>query len=409
MLKNILKSYDYTLIVVMVLLSLFGLIMVYSASIVAAIQRYDYPSDFFFQKQKWNLFIAGIVFLVGAVFPYKAMKSTRFLVSMVLLIIGGLLAIFLFGKVAGNALSWIELGKRSIQPSEFAKLSVIIYLSAVYSKKQPIINQFNRGIGPPLLYLVIICGLVAIQPDFGTAAIIAAIGGTIVLSSGINMKNMLVLLGIAFLFLLIIGLGFKEEIFSETRQDRLTSYSDPFADEKNSGYHLANSYYAIGSGGIKGLGLGQSVQKLGYLPEPHTDFIISVISEELGVLGVGFVILALAYIVLRGIYIGLRCKDPFGSLLAIGISSMIGIQAFINLGGASGVIPLTGVPLPFVSYGGSSLLQLALAMGVLVNVSMFMNFEEKYNNKDKTEKHLKAVPKRNGTKNFKPVSKSHRY
>jgi len=180
-----------------------------------------------------------------------------------------------------------------------------------------------------------------------------------------------------------VSLILKDEVFSERRLERLTSYSNPFDDEQKSGYQLANAYYAIGSGGLTGLGLGQSNQKLGYLPEAHTDFIIAVISEELGIFGVGFVLLSLAFIVLKGIHIGLKCKDPFGSLLAIGIASMIGIQSFVNLGGASGVIPLTGVPLPFVSYGGSSLLQLAIAMGILVNVSMFVKYEEKYK-KDKT-------------------------
>src|SRR3954470_12366134 len=163
---------------------------------------------------------------------------------------------------------------------------------------------------------------------------------------------------------------------------------------KDAGFHLANSFIAIGSGGVNGLGLGKSIQKLGYLPESHTDFIMAVIAEELGIWGVGFVILLLFYIVLRGIYIGLQCKDPFGSLLAIGISSMIGIQSFINLAGVSGLIPLTGVPLPYISYGGSSLLMLAGATGILVNVSMFTKYEKKY--KDKQNQNEKKVQQKDG-------------
>jgi cell division protein FtsW len=399
MFKKILKSYDYSLIIVIALLCLFGLVMVYSASMVTAIQRYDYPSDFFFQKQKFNLLLATFLFVVAALFPYKAMKSTKILLPMVVFIIGGLGALFLFGKVTNNALSWFEVGARSLQPSEFAKLSVIIYLSAVYAKKQTYINQFNKGVVPPLVYLILVCMLVAIQPDFGTAAIIFAIASTIIISSGMNLKNIakLILFGLGFLAPFVLFL--QDEIFSETRIGRFTAYSNPFTDEQNTGYHLANSYYAIGSGGLKGLGLGESVQKLGYLPEPHTDFIIAVISEELGIFGVGFVLLSLAFIVLKGIHIGLKCKDPFGSLLAIGIASMIGIQSFVNLGGASGVIPLTGVPLPFVSYGGSSLLQLAIATGILVNVSMFVKYEEKYK-KDKAAqpKPAKTVVNQNSFK-----------
>lgn len=302
---------------------------------------------------------------------------------MVIVTLSGLLILFVVGKVAGNALSWIEVGARSIQPSELAKLSVIIYLSAVYANKQSYINEFNRGVLPPLLFLVMVFFLIAVQPDFGTAGIIMLIAASIIMSSGMNFKNILKLVMIVVILLVPVSLILKDEVFSERRLERLTSYSNPFDDEQKSGYQLANAYYAIGSGGLTGLGLGQSNQKLGYLPEAHTDFIIAVISEELGIFGVGFVLLSLAFIVLKGIHIGLKCKDPFGSLLAIGIASMIGIQSFVNLGGASGVIPLTGVPLPFVSYGGSSLLQLAIAMGILVNVSMFVKYEEKYK-KDKT-------------------------
>jgi cell division protein FtsW len=388
MLKKIVRSYDYSLIVVIALLSLFGLVMVYSASLVT---WHGVASDFFYQKQKINLFMAAIVFVVMALFPYKAMKSTKILLPMVMVSLIGLGVLFVVGKVAGNALSWIEVGARSIQPSEFAKLSVIIYLSAVYAKKQSYINEFNKGVVPPLVYLSMVCLLVAVQPDFGTAGIIFLIASTIILSSGMNLKNIIRLILIVFCVVAPMAVVMQSEIFSEKRMARLTSYSDPFADESDTGYQLANSYYAIGSGGITGLGLGQGVQKLGYLPEAHTDFIIAVISEELGIFGVGFVVLSLAFIVLRGIYIALKCKDPFGSLLAIGISSMIGIQSFINLGGATGIIPLTGVTLPFVSYGGSSLLQMAIAMGILVNVSMFVKYEEKYKHQ-KEEKEPKPAP-----------------
>ena len=150
----------------------------------------------------------------------------------------------------------------------------------------------------------------------------------------------------------------SDKIFTDGRMERINGYLDPFGTAQDEGFQLVNSYLAIGSGGIKGLGLGQSVQKLGYLPEAHTDFIMAIIAEELGVFGVAFVLVGLGYLVLRGIYIGIRCRDPFGSMLAIGISGMIGIQSFINLGGMSGLIPITGVTLPFISYGGSSILSL---------------------------------------------------
>ncbi|WP_075981058.1 FtsW/RodA/SpoVE family cell cycle protein [Bacillus massilinigeriensis] len=402
MFKKILKSYDYSLLIVVVLLSIFGLVMVYSSSMVTAVQRYGYSSDFFFQKQRFNLLLAGTIFVLVALFPYKALKSNKVLIPMVALSLIGLIALFAFGHVAGGALSWVKLGTRSLQPSEFVKLSVIIYLSAVYAKKQSYINQFNKGVVPPLLYLILVCIFVAFQPDFGTAAIIFAISITIIMSSGMNMKNIAKLVTIGVVIILPFILFLKDEIFSKERLGRFEALGNPFAIEQDNGYHLVNSYLAIGSGGVNGLGLGQSVQKLGYLPEPHTDFIMSIIAEELGVWGVSFVLLSLGFIVLKGIIVAIRCKDPFGSLLAIGISSMIGIQSFVNLAGISGLIPLTGVPLPFVSYGGSSLLQLAIAIGILMNVSMFVNYERNYKNLQDKRKIQSSKANRHPNKTLYP-------
>ncbi|MFD1705756.1 FtsW/RodA/SpoVE family cell cycle protein [Siminovitchia sediminis] len=381
MFKKILKSYDYSIITVYLLLCFFGLVMIYSASMVMAVQYYGYSPDFFYQKQKINLALAFVCFLFFAVFPYKAFKNKKFLIIITVLAILGLLAVGLFGHVTNNAQSWIQIGTRNIQPSEFAKLSVIIYLSAVYSKKQTYINQLDKGVLPPLMFLIFICFLIAIEPDNGTAMIVFLVGMMIIICSGMNFKTILklVLLGIllsAILapFVLIKG----DEIFTENRLGRITGFLDPFGTEQKEGFQLVNSYLAIGSGGLKGLGLGQSVQKLGYLPEAHTDFIMAVIAEELGLFGVAFVLSALSYIVLRGFYLSTRSRDPFGSMLAIGISGLIGIQSFINLGGISGLIPITGVPLPFISYGGSSILVLSIAMGILTNVTMFVRYEERF-------------------------------
>ncbi|AZU61388.1 FtsW/RodA/SpoVE family cell cycle protein [Neobacillus mesonae] len=381
--KKILKSYDYSLIIAIFLLCAFGLVMIYSSSMAWAGPRYGVAPDFFYQKQKLWLLGFLLIFLFTATIPYKIMKFTNILVIIVGASIVTLLGLFVFGYTAGGAQSWYKIGSLKIQPAEFVKLAVIIYLAAVYAKKQAYINQFNKGVLPPLAYLFIVCFLIILQPDYGTASIIALIAGTIVFCSGMNFKNIAKLLIMTLVILLPVALVLKGHFLTEKRSSRFAVLDNPFAAEyvNDAGFHLANSYIAIGSGGINGLGLGKSIQKLGYLPESHTDFIMAVIAEELGVWGVGFVILLLSYIVLRGIYIGLQCKDPFGSLLAIGISSMIGIQSFINLAGVSGIIPLTGVTLPFISYGGSSLLMLAAAAGILVNVSMFVRFEKKYKNK----------------------------
>jgi cell division protein FtsW len=350
-----------------------------------AVQRYGASSDYFYQKQKLFLIIAFFIFVIFSFFPYKALKSNKILRTMVFGSLLLLMFLSLYGHVAGGAQSWIKLGPLSIEPSEFVKLCVIIYLSAIYAKKQAYINEFNKGVVPPLIYLAMVCFLIASQPDFGTVELILLFSSAIIMSTGISFKNFLKLGLMGAIASIPIIIIFHNKVFTSKRMGRFSVLKDPFATAKTSGYHLVNSYIAIGSGGVNGLGLGKSIEKLGYLPEPHTDFIMAVIAEELGIWGVGFVIIALAFIVLRGLHIAARCKDPFGSLLAIGISSMIGVQAFVNLAGVSGILPLAGVPLPFVSYGGSSLIQLAIASGILVNISMFVNYEKRFKEKKKLD------------------------
>ncbi|MBS4203919.1 FtsW/RodA/SpoVE family cell cycle protein [Lederbergia citrea] len=396
MFKKILKSYDYSIIAVYILLCLFGLVMIYSSSMVMAVQWYEYPADFFYQNQKLNLLAAFTVFLFFAVFPYKAFRNKKFLIVMTIISVLGLFAVSVLGHVTNNAQSWIQVGARKVQPSEFVKISVIIYLSAVYANKQRYIDQLNKGVFPPIIYLVFVCFLIKIEPDNGTAAITLLIGLMIIICSGMRLKTIikLIMMGVLAASLLAPFVILKlDKFFTAGNMKRISGFLDPFGTAGNEGFQLVNSYLAIGSGGLKGLGLGQSIQKMGYLPEAHTDFIMAVIAEELGVFGVGFVVLGLGYIVLRGFYVGIRSRDPFGSMLAIGIAGMIGIQTFINLGGMSGLIPITGVPLPFISYGGSSIVVLSIAMGILTNVAMFRKYDEKFKTKKTTpEPKLESSP-----------------
>lgn len=389
MLKKIVKSYDYSLIVAIILISLFGLVMIYSASMVWGPSEYGYESDYFFQKQKINLLLALMVFIFFAILPYKVyeMKIPLYLIFFGSIIV--LLLLWFLGHTAGNAQSWYKIGTRSLQPSEFVKVGVIIYLSAIYAKKQKYIDNFNAGVLPPILYLIVVCGLIVLQPDIGTATIIVMIAGTIIISSGMSIKSIMKLFGIALIgvsLVLPFVFLFQEDIFTENRMGRIHSFVDPFEYEDSSGYQIVNGYIAMGTGGLSGTGLGNSIQKYGYLPEPHTDFIMAIIVEELGFVGVAIVFGCLGFIVLKGLWISSKCHDAFGSLLAIGIASMIGVQAFVNLGGLTGIIPLTGVTLPFVSYGGSSIVVLAISMGILVNVSMFTKYENKYKKKHTEEK-----------------------
>lgn len=391
MFKKMLRSYDYSIVIAYILVSVFGLVMVYSSSMVIAIQIYGYESSYFFDKQLINFLISFFFFLIMSLIPYQIYKSNKFLIPLVLISLLSLFSLFFLGIIVNNAQSWIVLGTRSIQPSEFVKVGVIIYLAAVYAKKQSYIHDFNKAVAPPLLFLILTCFLTAVQPDIGTASIIFLIGCVIIICSGMGLKNILRLVLIGIIAAVVcspIILAKKDVLFTEKRLGRIYSYLDPFKYEMDEGHQLVNSYLAIGSGGWKGVGLGKSIQKLGYLPEAHTDFIMAIIAEELGIFGVIIVIGLLAFIVLKGIYIGMKCQDPFGSLLAFGISGMIGIQTFINLGGVSGLIPITGVTLPFISYGGSSLLVLGISLGILMNVSMFTNYEWKYKKQRKKTSHV---------------------
>jgi len=358
-----LKDYDFTLIITPILLSLFGMVMIYSASMVTAVVEGHESTHYFVRQLQWfGIGLAGFIFC--CIFPYKYyQKLMKIIILIVILLLVGVL---LFGNTVNNAKSWFSFGPVSLQPAEFAKLGLIMYLASVYSKKQAYINDFSKGVLPPLVLTVLILTLIVMQPDIGTAAIIFLIACSVIFSSGIRFKHLFTLAaaGIALLAVAI------PNMVTDVRVSRFTGAYQPFQAPDDGGYHLIQSYLAIGGGGLTGAGLGQSVQKLGYLMEAHTDFIMAIIAEELGFLGVVIVIGLIATIVLRGIFISRKCDDSFGALLAIGISCMIGIQAFINLGAISGVLPITGVPLPFVSYGGSSLLVLLISMGILNNIAM---------------------------------------
>ncbi|MED5247486.1 FtsW/RodA/SpoVE family cell cycle protein [Priestia sp. LL-8] len=396
MFKNIIKCYDYKFIVSLILLSVIGLIMVYSASMVTAVARYGFTGDYFYQKQKLALIAGFFFFCITAIIPYKIYQEKKVLKLAIAGVITLLLLVLVFGHTAGNAQSWLIIGPIRIQPLELTKLVIIVYLSAVFTNKQGYINDLKRAIIPPILIVFFICFLIAMQPDYGGILLILGVVAAIVLCSGISKKSMLkiALLGVAGVIVMMIVLlvtGHIATVFSPVRISRFTGFLHPFENQRGDGYQLVNSYLAIGTGGLKGLGLGQGIQKAGYLPESHTDFIMAVIAEELGFWGVLIVLGLLFFIIIKGLRIAQKCKEPFGSLLAIGISVMIGIQVFVNLGAVTGMLPITGVTLPFVSYGGSSLTLSMLSMGVLANISMFNKFEEKYKSQSVKHNKLKSV------------------
>lgn len=371
--KRAWKSFDYTLLLPLLIVCTLGIIMVYSASSIVAITKYESTSGQFFRSQLRAMIIGAFLFVMLASVPYHVWKKKIVAVS---IYAGGtfvLVLVLVFGKVVNNAKSWLW----GTQPSELIKLCVIIVIARFFAKWHEQDRIAGRSKIGTWGFLFTVLLLIKMQPDVGTDMLIAAIVGMMIFCSGIRVDVWLKRLALTSIiwvpFVYLIG---KFGLTGE-QSGRIQTFLNPFQDPEGEGFHIINSFIAIASGGIRGLGLGNSVQKYGYLPEPHTDFIMAIVSEELGFLGVTVILAALALIVIKSFKIAQRCKDPFGSMLAIGVGSMIGIQTIVNVGGVTGLLPLTGVPVPFVSNGGSSLVANLMAMGILANIASQVKAQEK--------------------------------
>ncbi|EMR07641.1 Cell division protein FtsW [Bhargavaea cecembensis DSE10] len=380
-LKRYIRNFDFPLFFVYLALCLFGLVMIYSASMVWAVNRYGFDADHFYKRQLVNLAVALPALALGAIIPFKHYKRKGFMALMLFVTFALLFTVHFigFGDEAG-ARSWIDLGPINLQPSEVAKIAFILYFSGFFAKKlqQNAINDLNNSVFPPVILLAFAVLSIMMETDIGATMILLVTSVSVMAASGMRPKTFFKFSGLAiaaaFLFVLVAVLSGKQ-LLTDGRLARLTTFMDPFEDPLGSGFQIINGYLAIGAGGLKGLGLGQSVQKMGYLPEPQTDFIMAIISEELGILGVLIVVGGLGFIVMRAISLALKTKNPQARMIAAGIGSLIGFQTFVNLGGMTGLMPLTGVPLPFISYGGTSLILLSFCIGILLNVSMFVRNE----------------------------------
>lgn len=358
--------------------------MIYSASAMAAVNRYGFEADFFYRKQFVFLIISFFAFFAGVFIPYKRYRENKMLLFIATINMALLIAVQLVGysPPGSGAQSWLRLGIINFQPSELLKISLIIYVSSVLAKKYSngTIDSIKESLFPISIIIIVPLILVLKEPDTGAVALIAMIMITVILSSGLSIRNIFVKFKEAFLIGIVLLLTIMyiyrgellSKIFSEKQLARLQAYWSPFDFIQEEGLQIVNGYYAMALGGISGVGLGESVQKLGYIPEPHTDFILAIIIEELGILGLLIVVGGLGFIVMRAFVIALRAKDPMARMIAVGIGSWIGFQTFLNVGGLSGIIPLTGVTLPFISYGGTSLVTLSFAMGILMNITMFV-------------------------------------
>ena len=361
------KRVDFLLLIAIVILSLFGVIMIYSSSYVWAEYKFDNPYKFVMTQ--------GVFLVLGYVIMYITLKIpyTKYL-SRANVIFGNcflLLVLVLspgIGTVRNGSRSWFGIGSFGIQPSEFTKLGMIIFTYKYLSCNEKELRDIKRGVLPILVILMLVFGLIMLQPDFGTGVIIVMSIVVLLFVSGVKMGFFV---KIGFLGLLgVVGLI----IVAPYRLKRILSFIDPWSDPLGSGFQIIQSLYAIGPGGLLGLGFGNSIQKHFYLPEPQTDFIFSIISEEFGFMGVVIVATLFLIIIYRGFRISKNCENRFGKYLAFGITFQLAFQTLLNLMVVVGLIPVTGVTLPFLSYGGSSLLITMLSMSILLNISKY-NYE----------------------------------
>lgn len=368
---------DYSILIPYLVLSAVGLIMVYSSTSSLLVSQGKPPTGMVItQLQFWLLSLVAMFFIYKmktSVFQVKGFIMFAIVVISVLLLA---VRFTTLGSEINGAKGWIQIGSFSMQPAEYLKIMVIWYLAYILGRRQKYIDkEFKKAVFRPMLLVGCLIFLVAIQPDFGNAAILTLLVIIMILSSGVNYMYTYIVGGAGILgsiaviqALLLTGGKIIPERYRYV-YPRFAIFLNPFKDERNAGHQLANSYYAINNGSWFGKGLGNSIQKKGFLPEAHSDFIFAITIEELG-LFVSLIILAiLMFMIARIILVGVRSKKPFNSLMCIGIGTMLLLQVFINLGGITGVIPLTGVTFPFLSQGGNSVLIISIAVAFVLNIS----------------------------------------
>ncbi len=358
---------DLGLFVIIFILAGVGIAMSYSASAVYALKTFGDP--FYFLKKQLLWFLVGFIFLM--IFQeidyrfYLRHTKVMLLISLVFLVVVLVPGV---GHSAKGSVRWINLGIMKFQPSEFVKIFMVIYLAKVFSAEKT--GNHVMQLLVPVLIIALMFVLIMMQPDFSTAMDLLIVSVLVMFISGFPFLYIfsLFILSIPMFYLLIYQVDYRRE--------RLLAYIDPWKDRFGNGYHIIQSFIAFKKGGFLGVGLGHGTQKISRLPEPHTDFIFAVIAEEVGLVGTVFMVVLYCSVFWRGIVISLGAPDDFGRLLAIGLTLLIVVQAFINMGVVSGSLPTTGIPLPFVSYGGSSLLSNMIAAGMLLNISRYRESHE---------------------------------
>ncbi len=348
-----------------------GTIMIYSSSSIFAAQKF-HDSAYFLKKQiLWSVLGMGAMFIMMKI-PYGFLKKLAYPLWVTSLILLAAVLVPGIGTKVGGAVRWLRFGPLSFQPGEFAKLAVIILMAYSLSKKDNSkIKEFSIGVLPHLIFVLPVCLLIILQPDFGTSMMLVSLLFVMLFVAGVPAKFMMAIGSISSVgaALLISCKGYRLE--------RLMTFVDPWKNASDSGFQIVQSFLAFGAGGVFGTGLGKGTQKLFYLPEPHTDFILSVIGEELGFFGVMCVIILFLMFIICGIKIAIHASDLFGTYLAVGIIFLMGLQTVTNMGVVMGLLPTKGIPLPFVSYGGTSLLINLAGAGILLSISAQGNYRIK--------------------------------
>lgn len=356
------RSVRSSLFLVVATLAAIGIIMIYSSSAIYADQKMG-DSLYFLKRHLLYLAVGLVMMLVTMSINVSILRKLAkpMLIVCVLLLV--LVLVPHIGREASGAKRWFRLGPVNFQPSEFAKVAMIVYIADVMSRKSKDVKDLFRGYAPPMIVLGAVVGLILLEPDLGTAIAISAITVLMVYVSGARVWHIAasVLASLPALYLLMFSVPY--------RRRRIMAFLNPWADKRGTGFQIIQSFIALGSGGLTGVGLGQSKQKLFYLPASHTDFIFSIIGEELGFLGAAAVAVLFILFVWLGMKVCFKAESLFEKLLSLGVVSLIGLEAVINIGVSIGALPTKGLPLPFISYGGSGLVFHFMAVGLLLNIA----------------------------------------
>ena len=353
---------DHSLLIITIVLALVGLVMVFSASAVVAGNRFHDPGYFLKRQLAWLAFGFLLLHLASHIdyVWWKRLSIPLLGLTVVLLV---MVLMPSFGVSAKGARRWLRLGPISVQPAEIAKLVAVMYLAAYLAKKEDRLTDFFSGLAPALLVIGVLGGLVLLEPDLGTVVVMGSVAIGLLFLGGARISHLFSLGLCAVPAVLVLVLG------SSYRRQRLMTFLTPWKDASDAGFQITQSFLAFGSGGLFGVGLGEGKQKLFFLPEAHTDFVLALVGEELGLVGTGVIILLFALFAIRGFQVAARARMPFGRYLGMGITLLIGVQALINACVVTGLVPTKGLTLPFVSDGGSSLVTCMFGVGILLNIS----------------------------------------